>query len=159
MTRTARWADLEAAEPEIAATGRGIIYQHGPGLAYLATSRNAGGLRIHPFCPVVTGGGMYGLINDSPKRRDLTANGSYAIHAFPVADRDDEFMLAGTARRVDDPAEIAAVKKAYDEAGASSSPDEWTFEFMIDRALLSLYNPRDSGLPLWPPKYLRWRPR
>ncbi|MBK6318645.1 MAG: pyridoxamine 5'-phosphate oxidase [Dehalococcoidia bacterium] len=155
----ARWADLEAAAPEISGGGRKIIYQHGPGLAYLATVRADDGLRIHPFCPVITGGGIYGLINNSPKRRDLTANGRYAIHSFPLEDRDDEFMLAGIAKRVTDPAEVIAVKKAYDEAGATSGEDEWTFEFSIERALLSVYNPRDSGLPLWPPRYLSWRRR
>ena len=46
----------------------------------------------------------------------------------------------------------------YHEAGATSSGNETTFELLIDRALLSLYNPRESGLPLWPPQYLKWRP-
>jgi hypothetical protein len=153
----ARWNDLESAQPEIATTGRKILYQHGPGLAYLATVRADSGLRIHPFCPVVTRGGIYGLIGHSPKRADLARNPNYAIHAFPVPERDDEFMLAGTARRIHDSAEVADVLKAYLETGATSSGDEWTFEFLIERALLSLYETRDSGKPTWPPKYLSWQ--
>ena len=155
----ARWADLEQEAPQIADGGRTLIYQHGVGLGYLATVRNDGGLRLHPFCPVVTGGGIYGLIvSDSPKQADLRRDGRYAFHAFPMADRDDEFMLAGTARAVTDDAELAEVSRVYHEGGATSSGNETTFELLIDRALLSLYNPRDSGLPLWPPKYLKWQP-
>ncbi len=154
----ASWADLERDEPEIAAKGRGMLYQHGPGLAYLATRRRDGGLRIHPFCPVVTGGGIYGLIGRSPKRADLAEGGQYAIHAFPVEGTDDEFMLSGAARRVTDAAELAAVSKAYHDAGPTSSGEEWTFEFLIERALLSLYEVKD-GKPAWPPRYLRWHAR
>jgi hypothetical protein len=152
----ARWKDLESAEPEIAGRGRGMLYQHGPGLAYLATVRADGGLRIHPFCPVVAHGGIYGLIGDSPKRLDLLRNPNVAIHAFPVAGTDDEFMLSGKARRVTDAAELAAVSKAYHDAGPTSSGEEWTFEILIERALLSLYEVKD-GRAAWPPRYLRWR--
>jgi hypothetical protein len=152
----ARWQTLETEAPEIAQGGRALLYQHGPGLAYLATVRADGGLRIHPFCPVVTDGGIYGLIGDSPKRGDLARDGRYAIHAFPKEDGDDEFMLAGTARRIEDAAVIARVSDVYHAAGATSSGEEWTFEFDIDRALLSLYNPRGVD-PQWPPRYLKWR--
>lgn len=153
----ARWMDLEREAPEIAGAGRELLYQHGPGLAYLATVRPDGGLRIHPFCPVVTGGGIYGLIGHSPKRADLSRNGQFAIHAFPKAESDDEFMLAGrSVRRVDDDAERAVVSRAYHATGATSSGDEWTFEFLIERALFARYRPRASG-PTWPPEYLRWQ--
>jgi len=152
----ARWLDLEREAPGLAAKGRELIYHHGPGLAYLATVRADGGLRIHPFCPVVTGGGIYGLIGDSPKRGDLARDGRYAIHAYPVPGTDDEFMLAGTARRIHDASEIAAVSEAYHATGSTSSGEEWTFEFLIERALLSLYEIRD-GRPAWPPRYLRWQ--
>jgi hypothetical protein len=152
-----RWQDLETEAPEIAAGGRGLLYQHGPGLGYLATIRVDGGLRIHPFCPVVTAGGVYGLIGHSPKRGDLSRDGRYAIHAFPKKDGDDEFMIAGTARQIDAAAEIAAVSAAYHATGSTSSGDEWTFEFLIDRALLSLYETLPDGRQGWPPTYFRWR--
>jgi hypothetical protein len=74
-----------------------------------------------------------------------------------VPGTDDEFMLSGTARRVRDEAELAAVSKAYHDAGPTSSGEEWTFEFLIERALLSVYEVID-GKPGWPPRYLRWRP-
>ena len=153
----ARWGDLEREAPDLAAGGRTLLYQHGVGLAYLATNRRDGGLRIHPFCPVVTAGGIYGLIGDSPKRADLARDGRYAIHAFPKTDGDDEFMIAGTAQRTLDEAVIAQVSQAYHATGASSSGEEWTFEFGIEHALLSLYDTLANGKQSWPPKYLRWR--
>jgi hypothetical protein len=154
----ARWTDLEREQPDIAAGGQKLVYQHGVGLAYLASVRGDAGLRIHPFCPVITGEGIYGLVaKTSPKHGDLLRDGRFALHTFPVADRDDEFMLAGRARVVRDESEIAEVSRLYHEAGATSSGNETTFEFLIDRALLAVYNPRGSGLPLWPPRYLKWQ--
>ena len=152
----ARWEDLERQAPEIAEQGRTLLYQHGCGLAYLATNRADGGLRIHPFCPVVTAGGIYGLIGDSPKRADLARGSKYAIHAFNKPNSDDEFMISGAVRRVYDADEIAAVSKAYHATGASSSGEEWTFEFLVERALLSLYETLPDGRQSWPPKYLKW---
>jgi hypothetical protein len=71
------WADFEAAAPEMAAAGRGLLYQHGIGLAYLATIRPNGGPRLHPFCPILAVGGLWGFINHrSPKGRDLLRDGA-----------------------------------------------------------------------------------
>ena len=58
MAELARWVDFEAAAPELAAAGRGLLYQHGIGLGYLATIRPNGGPRIHPFCPILAAGGL-----------------------------------------------------------------------------------------------------
>ncbi len=153
----ARWQTLEKEAPEIAEKGRALIYQFGTGLGYLATLRPDGGLRLHPFCPVVTAGGIYARVIDSPKRRDLLARRSFAFHAFAPEDRDDEFMLTGTANLVEDPQVIETVAEAFHAAGATSSGDELTFEFDIDRALLALYKPRAEEGPHWPPEYHKWR--
>jgi len=93
----ARWQTLETEAPEIARGGRALLYQYGPGLAYLATVRSGHGLRIHPFCPVVTDGGIYGRIIDSPKRQDLLRDGRFALHAFSPEDRR-QFMLPARPR-------------------------------------------------------------
>lgn len=153
----ARWQTLATEAPEIAEKGRALIYQYGTGLGMLATQRADGGLRLHPFCPVVAGGGIYGLIGRSPKRADLLERRTYAFHAFLPEDRDDEFMLSGTASVVRDAATLAAVSEAYHAAGATSTGDEITFEFDIERALLSLYKPRSEEGPHWPPRYLKWQ--
>lgn len=150
----ARWQTLQSEAPEIAEKGRALIYQFGTGLGMLATQRADGGLRL---CPVVTAGGIYGLIGHSPKRADLLERKTYAFHAFLPEDRDDEFMLSGTASVVTDPATLKAVSTAYHAAGAASSGDEVTFEFEIELALLSLYKPRSEEGPHWPPRYLKWQ--
>lgn len=64
----ATWGDFVRAEPEMAKDGRDLFYRVGIGLGYLATVRKDGGPRVHPFCPVIAGDGIYGFIlNDSPK--------------------------------------------------------------------------------------------
>ena len=152
----ATWAEFEAAAPEMAAAGRALLYQFGPGLGYLATVRKDGGPRLHPFCPAIAEGGIFGLIIPSPKQDDLLRDGRYALHTFPKPDGDDEFYLTGTARRVDDPARRAAVLAAYLSTGATSEGTETFFEFDIERALLAIYPKRGDG-PGWPPTYTTWR--
>ena len=151
----ARWSEFEASDPELAKTGRGMLYQFGPGLAYLATVRADGGPRLHPFCPVIAEGGLFGLIGPSPKRGDLLRDGRYALHSFPAVERDDEFYLTGRATPVDDPERAEAVRRAYLATGATSTEDERIFEFHLEHVLLSQYKAR--GEPdNWPPKRSHW---
>ncbi len=81
--------------PDLAESGRGLLYQYGIGLGSLATVRPDGGPRLHPFCPVIAEGGLFAFIVPSPKRADLLRDGRYAIHAFPPEDVDDEFLAMG----------------------------------------------------------------
>jgi hypothetical protein len=152
----ARWEQFANEAPEMAEAGRNLIYMHGVGLGYLATVRPDGGPRLHPFCPVVAAGGLYGLIGVSPKRGDLARNGHYAIHTFPIEDGDDEFYVTGRAHRIKDESVMAEVSEAYHSTGATSSGDEWFFEFEIERALLAIYKKRAEG-NTWPPTYTKWR--
>ena len=138
--------------PDMAAAGRTLLYQHGLGLGYLATIRPNGGPRLHPFCPILAVGGLWGFINHgSPKGADLERDGRYAIHAFPKTGGDDEFFVDGRAVATDDPTVIAAVRGAY-EAPTQTPSDETLFEFRIERALLAVYDEANS----WPPQYTRW---
>ena len=151
----ATWAEFEAASPALAARGRALLYQFGVPLGYLATVRRDGGPRIHPFCPILYGSGVYGLIGDSPKQRDLARDGRYAVHSFPAPDRDDEFYFTGRAARRSDPALVAGVRAALVATGATSDGAELLFELALERALLSSYKKR--GEPdNWPPRYERW---
>lgn len=152
----AGWADFEAALPETAAAGRTLLYQHGPGLAYLATVRKDGGPRIHPICPVIVDGQLYAFIGHSPKQADLLRDGRYALHTFPVEDRDDEFSIAGRAVPVTDPDEARRADAAYRAQGTTHGDDDRLFRFEIERALHAAYKPRSSG-NTWPPSYTRWR--
>ena len=76
----ARWSDFEAANPQLAKTGQAMLYQFGPGLAYLATIRADGGPRLHPFCPVIAEGGLFGLIGASSATRRRRPAGLYQSH-------------------------------------------------------------------------------
>jgi hypothetical protein len=151
----ASWGEFEAANPEMAAAGRRLLYQLGVGLGYLATVRSDGGPRIHPFCPIIHDGSIYGLIGPSPKRRDLLRDGRYAVHSFPSPDRDDEFTFTGRAHLCTSPELAGRVGEAMTSTGVTSSGDEALFEFSIDRALLAQYKAR--GEPEnWPPRYAKW---
>jgi hypothetical protein len=147
-----RWEAFEGAMPEMAAAGRLLLYQHGLGLGYLATIRPNGGPRLHPFCPILAVGGLWGFINhSSPKGADLARDGRYAIHAFPRRDGDDEFCVDGRAVATSEPDLVAAVRDAYG-APIQTPSEETLFEFRIERALLALYDAENS----WPPQYTRW---
>ena len=150
MARGARWDEFERAAPDVAAGGRRLLLQYGLGLGFLATIRPDGGPRLHPFCPILAEGGLWGFIGPSPKAADLRRDGRYAVHAFPPEEVDDEFCVDGTAIETTSPDVIAAVRAAY--TAPIQGGDETLFEFRIERALLATYGPR----PSWPPQYTRW---
>jgi hypothetical protein len=141
--------------PEMAAAGRALLYHHGLGLGYVATVRPDGGPRLHPFCPILAVGGLWGFINrGSPKAGDLRRDGRYAIHAFPNGRNDDEFAVDGPAVVCDDAATIASVRAAYGATDQTPS-EEALFEFRIARALLATYDEQST----WPPTSTTWAAR
>jgi hypothetical protein len=147
-----RWSGFAAEQPAMAQAGRALIYHYGTGLGYLATVRKDGGPRVHPVCPVIANDGLYVFIgNRSPKLHDLLRDGRFALHSFPMPDVDDEFYVAGRARRVDEPAVRRIVHDAYVATGAFTS-DDTMFELWLERALHAKYGPR----PSWPPTYTKW---
>ncbi len=148
----ARWQEFEQQAPEIAEGGRKLIYQYGIGLGFLATVRKDGGPRIHPFCPIIAAGGLYGLLVPSPKRHDLARDPRAAIHALSPEEVDDEFYLAVRARREPDAAVRDAVAEVYRATGGNTNDSELLFEFDIERALLATYKHRGD----WPPLYRKW---
>ena len=152
------WCEFERSSPPLAARGRAILYGYGVPLGYLATIRSDGGPRVHPFCPIIHDGRLFGLIGPSPKQRDLVRDGRYAIHSFPLPDRDDEFYLTGTAVARDDAPLDRAVRASYLATGGGSDGSERLFEFDIEHVLLSTYKKR--GEPdNWPPRYEKWHDR
>jgi hypothetical protein len=151
----ATWREFEQAAPSLAKRGQEILYNFGVPLGYLATVRRDGGPRVHPFCPILHAGGLYGLIGPSPKQLDLIRDGRYAIHSFPLPDRDDEFFLSGRAILREDHSLEESVRAAYRATGGGSDGSERLFEFDIQRVLLSTYKKR--GEPNnWPPVYQKW---
>lgn len=145
----ATWADLQRAEPDMAREGQRLLHQFGVGLAFLATIRPDGGPRMHPICPVITDGGLYAFIADSPKLNDLRRDGRYALHSFLPEDTDDEFYLTGAASEISDPRLRASVLAACQH---SVSEGEVLFAFDIERCLLARYEARG----VFPPTYTRW---
>ena len=149
----ASWAQFAAANPELADHGRKLIYQFGIGLGYLATVAPDGFPRIHPFCPIVSGDGLYGFIlTGSPKCHDLERDARCAVHTFSPQDVDDEFYVAARARRIDDPAMRERVNNDY-HAPSGDRSEETLFEFDLIRAMGARYEAR----PSWPPAYTKWR--
>jgi len=104
------------------------------GLAFLATLRKDGAPRLHPFCPVMSGERLYGLIQaDSPKKSDLIRDGRYAMQAFPPPrEESEEFYLSGVARLIEDPGVRQSVLA---DAKHMAHESEILFEFLIDRAM------------------------
>jgi hypothetical protein len=147
-----QWAQFEAAMPEMAGAGRALLYQYGPGLAFLATTRRDGGPRLHPICPTIVDGQLYAaILSGSPKCADLTRDGRFALHTFPAKDVDDEFYATGRAVRAD-AAGVEACERGLARDGVTSG-DHTVFEFDLERALWSRYD----GRPSWPPAYTKWR--
>jgi Pyridoxamine 5'-phosphate oxidase len=147
----ASWQLLASQQPEMAAAGQKLLYQYGPGLAFLATVRADGGPRLHPVCPTLVDGHLYAaILGASPKRRDLERDGRYALHTFSGPEVDDEFYVTGHAVRADT-AGVEACERGLARDGVTSA-DHVVFEFDIERALWSKYETR----PQWPPTYTRW---
>lgn len=139
----ATWRDLTELRPDLASDGRDLLYQHGVGLAFLATVRTDGGPRLNPMCPVMVDDRVFAFIVPGPKCRDLERDGRYAMHSFPCPDNEDAFMLTGDARRVDD-ADLRARLVAQFLAERSQIPmqaedlaTQTLFEFSVDRVLLT----------------------
>ncbi|HEY3682075.1 MAG TPA: pyridoxamine 5'-phosphate oxidase family protein [Streptosporangiaceae bacterium] len=148
----ATWAEMAAAVPEIGAAGEALFYQHGVGLAFLATVTSEGDPRLHPVCPLLDGAGVYVFVVPSPKRRDLHRDGKYALHSFPCDDNEDAFSLTGRARPVADPELRAALAGRFvrERARFSVPPppaDHDLFEFHIDTALLTRTTGHGDGAP------------
>jgi hypothetical protein len=138
----ASWVDFAAARPDLAEAGRDLLYQHGVGLAYLASVRRDGGPRVHPMCPLLGSEGLFAFIVPSPKQADLLRDGRYSMHSFPRADNEDAFYLTGTARLVEDPgarSRLSAVFVSERKALGVSIPSkhELLFGFAIASCLLT----------------------
>ena len=146
------WSSFTEEQPELAAAGRALMYQHGVGLAFLSTIRGDGRPRLHPFCPVFGEGGLYAFIIPSPKQRDLRRDGWYAMHSFPGDDNEDAFYVSGRARLVtDDDRRRSLAAQFVDERSQFAVPspagDHALFEFDLDACLLTQTSGHGDGAP------------
>jgi hypothetical protein len=152
------WGELVRLRPDLGVGGRELLYQHGVGLAFLATIRRDGGPRLHPFCPLLTHDAMYGFIIPSLKQQDLRRDGRYAVHSFPTHDNEDAFCVTGLASVVGD----AALRHVLGEQFVSEradlgvpfpSDDDLLVTFAIDSCLWT----RTNGFGDWNPRHEVWR--
>jgi len=128
------WKEFAAAEPDLAETGRSLLFQFKVGLAFLATVRRDGAPRLHPVCPVLSDDRLFVLITPhSPKRADLLQDGRYALQSFPQPKAgSDEFFIAGRAVLVDDSTARADILR---DAAHMAAASETAFELLIDRVM------------------------
>jgi hypothetical protein len=147
------WGEFRSERPDLADTGRGLLYNFGIGLGFLATVRTDGGPRVHPVCPILTDDHLYALIVPGPKLNDLRRDGRFALHSetIPPPRQDDAFYLTGTVSEVTDAQmweRIATQLLDERELGTrwTGFEEQVLFEFLPDRCLLTLTEGRD-GLP------------
>ena len=152
------WGTFRNERPDLAEAGRGLFYQFGVGLGFLATVRRDGGPRVHPMCPVIFEDGLYAFIEPGPKRVDLVRDGRYAMHGFPPVNNEDAIYITGTAQYIDDEALIESAGKVFwTERGIKERPKEsmgqQLFEFFIETCLLT----RTTGHGDWNPQHTIWK--
>jgi pyridoxamine 5'-phosphate oxidase-like protein len=148
------WKNFAAAEPDLAAIGRQLLFQFKVGLAFLATVRRDGAPRLHPVCPVLSNDRLFVLVTEaSPKRHDLLRDGRYALQTFPQPKPgSDEFYIAGKALLVDDHAARSGILR---DAKHMADASETAFELWIDRVM---YTRWDHILtPQMRSEHRRWR--
>jgi hypothetical protein len=152
------WLTFVQQEPDMAAAGRSLLYQHGVGLAFLATVRPDGRPRMHPMCPLIVDEGLFAFIVPSPKQGDLKRSGAYALHSFPCPTNEDAFYLTGQASLIPDADRREVLGRQFvgerDAFGAvAPSADDALFEFDIDSCLLT----RTTGHGDPAPSHIVWR--
>lgn len=134
----AGWGEVAKVEPELMQHGYELFQLFG--IAFLATIRQDGGPRLHPVCPFCVEERLFvGIAPESRKRRDLSRDGRYALHALP-GPNDMEFFVRGSAIQVDDLptlAKIAALQKC--EKDLNGSGNDVFFELDIEIACLRVY--------------------
>jgi hypothetical protein len=136
------WRNFNEQESDLAAQGQSLLYQHGVGLAFLATVRPDGRPRVHPMCPLVSHQGLFAFIVPSPKQGDLKRSGAYALHSFPCPTNEDAFYVTGQAVFVSDverrgalASQFVAEREAFGVVPPSA--DDALFEFDIESCLLT----------------------
>ena len=152
------WGDFRRARPDLADAGRGLLYQFGVGLGFLATVRKDGGPRVHPICPLIVEDRLLAFIVPSPKAQDLHRDGRYALHAFPPERDEDAFYVTGSAAVQGDPSLRACAAAAFFEERHLTEPppgfdDHELFEFRVTNCLLT----RTTGHGDHAPRHVTWR--
>jgi hypothetical protein len=148
-----QWSRSAEQRPDLEVVARGLLYQHGLGLGFLATVTGGGRPRVHPICPILAGD-LYAFIVPGPKLADLRRSGHFALCSETCAPprQDDNVYLTGMVREREDP-ELR--QRLTDQLLSERSLEEpWPgfdaeplFELHVDRVLVTLTLP-EGGLPV-----------
>jgi hypothetical protein len=149
----ATWAEVAAADSELARDGERLLQTFT--LAFLATVRTDGGPRVHPVTITLCDGRLYVfLVHGTPKRADLLRDPRYALHSFPSFPQgtvasyvDDELVLSGTARQIEDPSTRADVAAAHNDTVHERDP---LFELDVARAQHKMRRGGKAVYRRWP---------
>jgi hypothetical protein len=151
VSEGASWADLEAADPDLAARGRALLEARGHGTGLLATVRDGVPPRIHPMSVEIVDGHLLTVVlGGSAKARDLEADGRYALHAHQDPAKPDEFQVRGRVRILP-PGDLRERAVAQWQFGVGAG--DLVVELAIEHALLGQRASADD----WPPAYRSWR--
>ena len=149
------WGEFQQVRPDLAESGRGLFYQFGVGLAFLAMVAKEGGPRLHPIAPQLAGQGLYGFLVPSPKLNDLIRDGRYSLHSYPKPENEDAFYATGRAWVVEDLSRIEEVRAAFvaepERKWEGPPPDflgQTLIEFLLDTCLLTRTTGRGDPAPL-----------
>lgn len=153
MSPNVSWGEFAAQEPEMAATGRRLLYRGGDGEGLLATVAGDGLPRINPINVGVVGDRLLVFVQaHSAKARELAVDGRYALHAHQDPTEPHEFLVRGRARLVDDPTTRAGIARDWFFKVRDDYP---LYELLVEHAI---FGERDSPNE-WPPRYRSWRKR
>ena len=143
----ASWSAFAAAAPALAKAGASHL-DRANGAALLATVRGDAPPRIHPVTVGIVDGGLYVFLLESAKRKDLTDDGRFALHAHQDMAAPDEFSIRGRAR-------LIPAGELRDRVGAGwffeVDDTYWLYELQVQSVILG-----ERGADEWPPRYTRW---
>jgi hypothetical protein len=143
----ASWSAFATAAPALAKAGASHL-DRAKGAALLATVRGDAPPRIHPVTVGIVDGGLYVFLLDSAKRKDLTDDGRFALHAHQDMAAPDEFSIRGRAR-------LISAGELRDRVGAGwffeVDDTYWLYELLVQSVILG-----ERGADEWPPRYTRW---
>ncbi len=147
-----QWAQFAEEQPQVEAVARGLLYQHGLGLGFLATARADGGPRVHPICPILADN-LYAFIVPGPKLVDLRRDSRYALCSETCAPprHDDNLYITGRIEELDDADLRERLTTQLLAERSLNEPwpgfeDEPLLELHLERVLVTLTFARD-GLP------------
>lgn len=146
----ATWAEFAAECPDLAASGRRLLYRTEIGEALLATVRNDEPPRLHPIWVAIIGERLYAFILASAKRRDLETDGRFAMHSHIDPSSPSEFSVRGRARLIEETGVRVTVGGQWYFAVDDSYE---LFEFSLESAVLGVRASADE----WPPQYSTWK--